>query len=661
MTIAQSQPHDPQRRVPILLVDDRAEDLAAMAALLSSPEIEPVIASSGTAALRQLLDRDFAVILLDVNMPVMNGFEVAEIIKRRNRSKETPILFLTADASDMNFIYRGYSVGAVDFLQKPIDRDVVRAKVGVFVDLFRKAEALRAADARDRERQLAELAQKSDERYRNLAEAIPQIVWTASKDGAVTYYNKRWHDFTGLAAEPPPPWTTAVHVDDLERCAAEWAAAVARGSGYEGQCRLRDAHGEYRWYLARAVPDRDRDGSVIGFLGTHTDLHDLRTALEEADAAKNRAMFLAEASELLAMSLDYPETLASVARLPVPRLADWCIVDVHQAGGDGEIAVVHVDATKERSLREQYARQRRDEHTESGSEIAATSVLRVPLEIRDRTLGTMVFGKSDRQLTDHERRMAIDLARHAALAVDKARLYLSAQQALHARDDFLSIAAHELRTPLTALQLQLQSLNRRVTSVSATDAGKQKLEVAVRQAARLAGLTERLLDVSRIVGGRLKLDLEELDLSELIKEMADRFAPEAAQAGCTLDVEMAGPARGRWDRLRVEQIITNLLSNAFKYGRGAPVHVKLEQSASVAWVTVHDHGIGIAPQDLSRIFERFERAVTTRQYGGLGIGLYVARQIVEAHGGSIHVESQPGVGSAFTIELPVAPHLAEGS
>jgi PAS domain S-box-containing protein len=659
-------------RVPVLLVDDRADDLITLEAILGTLDIEPVHARSGSAALRQLLARDFALILLDVNMPDMNGFEVAQIIKSRDRSKETPILFLTAATSDMTFIYRAYSAGAVDFLQKPIDRDVVRAKVSVFVELFKRSEALRAAEARERERQLAELAQSSHRRYRNLAEAVPQIVWTAAKNGAVTSYNRRFAEVTGID-DTPPSWTTAVHPDDVARCEREWAAfvAVARGDAsarYEGECRVRTRDGSWRWFLARAVPDVDKDGNVAGFIGTHADFHDLRLALESAEAARKHAAFLAEASELLATSLDYPATLGRVAKLPVPRLSDWCIVEVTNPGGDGELAVAHVEPDKEAALKRLHARHRKpfepsdadDADKSAMAELMASSTLSVPLVVRDRTIGAMTFGSSRLGFGDAERRMATDLARHASLAVDNARLYLSAQQALHARDEFLSIAAHELRTPLTTLQLQLQSLHRKAIQQSSDDVARHKLDSAVRQVLKLGGLTERLLDVSRIVAGRLVLDLEELDLAELLRDLVERFTPEATQAGCALETEIEGNARGRWDRLRIEQILTNLLSNAFKYGRGKPVQVKLEHGPAAAWIKVQDHGIGIATQDLSRIFERFERAVTARHYGGLGIGLYVARQIVEAHGGKIHVESEPGVGSAFTVQLPMSSVQGEG-
>src|SRR5688572_27527979 len=203
---------------PILLVDDRHEDLAALSAVLASPQILIKTATTAASALRSLLEEDFAVILLDVRMPDIDGFDLAAIIKQRVRSRETPILFLTAASMDVSFIYHAYSVGAVDFLPKPIDAEVLRAKVAVFVDLFRKDQrirqqeaALREAELRERDRQLHELRRLSEQRYQNLAEAIPQIVWTADREGIVNYYNQRWQDFTGLSSSPPQPWTIAVH------------------------------------------------------------------------------------------------------------------------------------------------------------------------------------------------------------------------------------------------------------------------------------------------------------------------------------------------------------------------------------------------------------------------------------------------------------------
>ncbi|MEW5851982.1 MAG: ATP-binding protein [Myxococcota bacterium] len=234
-----------------------------------------------------------------------------------------------------------------------------------------------------------------------------------------------------------------------------------------------------------------------------------------------------------------------------------------------------------------------------------------------------------------------------------------AQQAVQARDEFLSIASHELKTPLTSLVLQIQSLRRMAQRFGSLDQAPPdvvaaSLEGVDRQLKRLDGLVGNLLDVARITAGRLGLSLEDVDLASLTRDVVERFAQQAAQAGCSLVVGADTPVRGRWDRIRVEQVITNLLSNAVKYGAGGPVEVSVAEVGGQARLAVRDHGMGISPEDVPRIFERFERAVPARHYGGLGLGLFITRQIVTAHGGTISVTSQPGQGSTFTVDLPLA-------
>ena len=161
--------------------------------------------------------------------------------------------------------------------------------------------------------------------------------------------------------------------------------------------------------------------------------------------------------------------------------------------------------------------------------------------------------------------------------------------------------------------------------------------------------------MSRITSGRMALHLEEFDLAALAGEVADRFGEELSRAGCPLSMRSGGPVTGRWDRLRVDQMITNLLANAIKYGAGRPIELTVGASGHAARLTVRDHGIGIAPEDRERIFGRFERAVSERHYGGFGLGLWITHQVVQAHGGRISVEGAPGEGSAFLVELPTDP------
>ncbi|QSQ18294.1 PAS domain S-box protein [Myxococcus landrumensis] len=253
------------------------------------------------------------------------------------------------------------------------------------------------------------------------------------------------------------------------------------------------------------------------------------------------------------------------------------------------------------------------------------------------------FGKVTRDFTQRK---------HAEETRELERL----REALHARDEFLSVASHELKTPLTPLQLKLSSLRRAAEKQpeSLLDDGKlaRELAAASSQVRKLADLIDDLLDVSRINVGRLPLQPERMDLAALLRDVALRYAPQAASVGCKLDVAASHAVEGTWDRRRMEQAVTNLLTNAIKYGAGKPIHLHVSTSDTVAVLTVRDEGIGIAPTHQRRIFERFVRAVSDPHYGGMGLGLFITHQIVEAHLGSIDVESELGKGSAFTLRIP---------
>jgi signal transduction histidine kinase len=230
----------------------------------------------------------------------------------------------------------------------------------------------------------------------------------------------------------------------------------------------------------------------------------------------------------------------------------------------------------------------------------------------------------------------------------------SAEEALRARDEFLSVAAHELYTPIAALSLSTQSLlaDFRASPPRDPPALARKLGIIERQAARLTRLARSLLEVSGMRAGRFELSLEPTDLVRLVTDVAAALEPERVGSGSTLTLRGEGTLMGLWDRNRVGQVVTNLLSNAIKYGAGRPIEVTIRSEGERALLSVADQGIGIAPETRQRIFGRFERAVPSREYGGLGLGLYIVHRIVEAHGGFVEVTGEPGHGSTFLVGLP---------
>jgi len=394
-------------KMKLLLVDDKTENLFALESLLNGNEIEFFRATSGVEALELLLTHEFALAILDVQMPEMDGFELAELMRGTEQTRSVPIIFVTAGVRDRMSTFRGYEKGAVDFLNKPLDSHVVKSKVQIFIDLGRQRQLLRLQ------------------------------------------------------------------------------------------------------------------------------LHETQRALEE----------------------------------------------------------------------------------------------------RDRALEAV-------------------------------------QEALRTRDEFMSIASHELKTPLTSLHLQIQMMSRMMKKLlfsrvqSDSQMASQEapplerflhgLQVCERQSGKLSSLLDELLDLTRVRLGQLQLTKEKLNLHELTQEIVSRFQIEADQKKLSIFLEPAAPCEGEWDRTRVEQVVTNLVSNAIKYGNGKPISIRLEQDSErklIRFVIV-DQGIGVPDAMQEKIFQRFERAVEGNQISGLGLGLYITRQIVEAHGGTISLRSRVDHGSTFVVELP---------
>ena len=401
-----------------------------------------------------------------------------------------------------------------------------------------------------------------------------------------------------------------------------------------------------------------------------------RSARVAAEHAGARLRLLAESSARLT-SLDWEATVQSAVSSALGSFADWSMLDLIDADGSmRRVAVSHADATTaaaaarleslppraEGPIRQALAERRtllvsvtepRNEHEHLATQLGAASIIFAPLVMRGQALGVLTFGRGPAWpgYGDDDLAVAEELARRAAMALENTRLYEQAVNAVGVRDEFLAIAGHELRTPLTPILFQAELLGR-VTADTPMAKVRERAEKLVRNAERLARLVDELLDVSRITAGRLTLDPEELDLADAVREVAARMADDCARARVELRIDVV-PAIGRWDRLRVEQVVGNLLGNAIKYGAGKPVEVTLTAGGGHARLVVRDHGIGIAPSDQARIFQRFERAVPSRHFGGLGLGLWIVRQVVEAHGGTIALRSLHGEGAEFTVELPM--------
>jgi two-component system sensor kinase FixL len=250
-----------------------------------------------------------------------------------------------------------------------------------------------------------------------------------------------------------------------------------------------------------------------------------------------------------------------------------------------------------------------------------------------------------------------DITERKRLEVEREALLATTQGALTLREDFLTIASHELRTPVTNLSLQLQQLCRLIDRRTVRAHLRVVGEAVLHESNRLSSLIDMLLD-AQIAKGQLALEIADVELSELVRDVIDRLRVRADQVGSEVVIEVP-PIHGRWDRVRIDQVITNLMLNAFKYGRGRPVRVAAGEDGPLVRLEVSDQGIGVSREDVARIFDKFERAMPTH-YGGLGLGLFITRQIVEAHHGEVAVESVPGVGSTFRVTLPRVSPTATG-
>jgi signal transduction histidine kinase len=249
----------------------------------------------------------------------------------------------------------------------------------------------------------------------------------------------------------------------------------------------------------------------------------------------------------------------------------------------------------------------------------------------------------------------------AAVAAERAR---ASEEALAARDDFLSVASHELKTPLTALQLYVDRLLRKPPDPAlARGQARERLEAVDQQVQRLTALVESLLDVSRLVAGRASFERRQVELGGCARQAVERTAAVARAQGCAVTVDAPTLVHVIADPARLEQVLVNLLGNAVKFGAGRPVEVTVrarhDERGPRALLSVRDHGIGIAPEDQARIFDRFERAASTRHYGGLGLGLWICRRLIQEMGGNVQVHSTPGEGATFTVEMPEAPQERE--
>ncbi|MBS1958269.1 MAG: response regulator [Bdellovibrionales bacterium] len=683
--------------IDILLVDDRMENLVALESVLESETYHLIKVTSGDQALRYLLDHEPACILMDIQMPELDGYATTKLIRSNERTREIPIIFVTAISQDKRNVHQGYQHGAVDYIYKPYDPYILKAKVAVFAELARKnrrvlevEKQLRIAEKREREQQITLLeikglrrSQLEQKRYLDLVEGINHgIVWSADLESlAISFVSPSAESILGFPVEH---WFTEnsffidrTHPDDRKKVLDAFRWLKTRGKDIDLDHRFISANGKEVWVHTGLRLGQNETGLEVR--GLSVDIGKIKEAEEVLIENKKHSDFLSEASVLLSKSLDLDKVVPQIAHHVVPKISDWFCLCLAKTK---PFLFAHSDPDKVRVMQEYISEAKPDgvskpmhiplltpEHIEALvqderhranlQKLNLKSAMLIPLISHDHVYGMMMFmnSESGHRFTTSDFATVLDLTRRFTMAFDNANFYQQAQDAIKVRDEFLSVASHELKTPLTPLKLQIQILLRSIGMNKPTDLRPEKvrkmLEGSDRQIKRIDHLVDELLDIARINNsGRLQMKAEDFDLVELIAEVLDRFSGQFESSKCTVTTDLPEHLPVHWDRFRTEQVFINLLTNAIKYGHGKPIHVSSNSLGADVMFSIRDHGIGIAKEDQERIFKRFERAVSGKHFSGLGLGLYIVTQIVDAHHGGIQVFSEPDSGATFTVTQP---------
>ncbi len=672
----------------LLLIDDNEHDRALIVYKLKSefPDLQVEQVTKAEDFHQALSAGNFEFVITDYRVRWNDGVALLQDIK--SRYPKCPVIMFT-DSGTQEIAVEAMKAGLDDYIIKSA-KHYVRLPVAVRSILQRLEQQERAERA----------LQEANQRCADILESITDAFCALDQQFRFTYVNRKSEQILqktqaellgkNIWEEYPEAVGSVLYQKYHE------AATTKLPVQFEAFCLHLDMWLEVRVYpredgltiYCHDISDRKRSESEREqFLARE------QAARAEAEAQERRSTFLAEASRLLASSLDYRTTLTSVATIAVPTLADWCFVDIIEknlAVFDNPI-IVAFDPEKEaliRELRERYpppvdadfgapkvlrtgqpemvseipesfvlSIAQDAEHLSLMRQLNAQSYMIVPLIAGQRKLGTIAFvlAQPERRYQKADLAMATELAQRAAIAIDNARLYWEAWEANRIKDEFLAIVSHELRTPLNSM-LGWAKMLRQGKLNQATAA--KALETIERNAEVQKKLIEDILDVSRIVQGKIRLNLRPLHLIPVIDAVSESIRP-IAQAKAIEFQSLLDPnvAQVTGDADRLQQVVWNLLSNAVKFTpSGGRVEIRLEQVNSMAQITVSDTGAGISADFLPYVFERFRQAdgTSTRANGGLGLGLAIVRHLVEMHNGTVYATSDgEGLGATFTVQLPI--------
>lgn len=534
-----------------------------------------------------------------------------------------------------------------------------------------------------------------DQFLSSILENIKEGVVVCDAQGTLTYFNRRTIEMQGLPPHPIPAeqWSEfyQLYYPDGETLLKEvdlpLLRALNESKSIKAEVLIAPKGRSPLLVEVNAQPLFDEKNIKIGAIATMLDITETKRASDE------RLKFLDKMTSLLIGNMDHEEIIYQIAVAGIPTLADGCMIDLVGADGINRLVTKHADPkveeylkTLQRNFPPRYDSPQptsrvirsgqpellpvidskiiaehtmNKDHADLIHKVGIRSHLAVPMICRGNIIGALnLLITTDRKSFDNDDlTMAMEISRRAAIAIENARLYSQAQKAIKQRDEFISVASHELKTPITSLKLQLEAIARSISKSHLERIDHEYLQKfsasSIRQLDRLTRLVEDMLDISRLSTGKLALDLRVADLSDITKEVLGRFTNQLKDLNIPLEVQLEEDLIIECDPFRIEQVITNLMTNAIRYGEKKPISLRLKRENGTACFSLKDSGRGIDPADHSRIFNRFERAIAATDISGLGLGLFISRQILEEHKGKIWVQSQLGHGSTFNFTLPV--------
>jgi PAS domain S-box-containing protein len=488
--------------------------------------------------------------------------------------------------------------------------------------------------------------------FARLVDIAPSILYITEDDGRCSYLSQGWYDFTGQPDRTGENfgWLEAVHPEDLPKIKLEFLSANETRRPFAIKARFQVGEGQYRWCLDSGNPRFGAKGEFLGYVGSLTDIHQLQLTEDELQLTneKLKSIFaVAPAGMALLRGPQHIFELTNNSYLEI--IGHRQIINLPLAEGIPEI-------------KDQGYIQLLDEVFHTGKNVHMNDA-RVMLKSKSGdSLEEYYFDFSYIQLKSFDglpygiliHVQDVTARVHSRKLTEESQTLL--QEALRARDEFASVASHELKTPLTSLKLQTQLVQRQHGNGGIT---QERLERFFSQTdgqlTRLNRLVDDMLDISRMKTGKFAMMLEPIDLCALVREVVDQIGGQAPEVSTQFSITHdCDELIGFCDRLRIEQVINNLLTNALRYGEGKGIEINLTKLNQMAVVAVRDFGPGISSDNLEKIFERFERGgISANEVSGLGLGLYISRQIARAHGGDVRVESGLGVGSVFYLEIPL--------